>query len=74
MNDENSEADDYPDRRHIAERARFVITIGVLKGAFEEQPSAAAVRSCVRRWIGAATQAADEVIRAKRDEKKEGDQ
>lgn len=74
MNEENSEADDYPDRRHVADRARFVITLGALKGALEEEPSANAVRSCVRRWIGAATQVAEEVIRQKRDaEKKEGD-
>lgn len=72
MNAEDSE-DDYPDRRHIAERARFVITIGVLRGAFEEQPTESTVRSCLRRWIGAATQAADEVIRQKRDQKKEGE-
>lgn len=68
---ENDEAD-YPDRQHIAEKARFHLTIGVLRGAFEEQPSERAVRSCLRRWIAAATQVADEVTRAKRDEKKKG--
>jgi hypothetical protein len=72
VNEENSEANEYPDRQHVAERARFVITIGAVKGALEEQPSAAAVRACVRRWISAALQAAEEVIREKTD-KKEAD-
>lgn len=63
MNSENSEADDYPDRQYIADRARFVITLGALRGALEEEPSANAVRSCLRRWIGAATQVAEDVIR-----------
>lgn len=72
MNEEHSEVDQYPDRQHIAERARFVITIGALRGALEEQPSAAAVRTCVRRWIGAALQAAEEVIRDKQSEKEAG--
>jgi hypothetical protein len=69
-----TEADDYPDRRYVAERARFVITLGALKAALEEEPNANAVRSCVRHWIGAATQVADEVIAEQRNKKKEGDQ
>lgn len=56
-----------------AEKARFHVTLGALRGALEEQPSPAAVRSCLRRWISAATQTAEEVTREKRT-KKEGDQ
>lgn len=67
----NDEAD-YPDRRFVAEKARFHVTLGALRGALEEQPSERAVRSCLRRWIAAATQVADEVAREKRDAKKKG--
>ena len=69
---ENSEADDYPDRRHVAEKARFHVTLGVLRAALEEQPSPNAVISCGRRWIAAATQLVDEVVREKRDTKNQG--
>jgi hypothetical protein len=69
---EQNEADEYPDRRYVAERARFVITLGALRGALEEQPSPRAVRSAVRRWIAAATQVAEDVIR-EMNSKKEAD-
>jgi hypothetical protein len=62
---ENDEADEQG-RQHLAvtePRARFHLTLGALRGALEEEPSASAVRSCLRRWIGAATQVADDVIR-----------
>lgn len=62
---ENTEADEQG-RQHLAvtePRARFHLTLGALRGALEEEPSANAVRSCLRRWIGAATQVAEDVIR-----------
>ncbi len=72
---ENTEADEQGEQ-HLAvvrPRARFHITMGALRAAFEEEPSPRAVRSCLKRWISAATQVADEVIREKRDKSKEGD-
>lgn len=62
---ENDEADEQG-RQHLAvvePRARFHLTLNALRGALEEEPSPRAVRSCLRRWIGAATQVADDVIR-----------
>lgn len=64
--DSTTEADDYPERQYVAERARFVITIGALRGALEEQPSERAVRAAGRRWINEAVQAIDEVALQKR--------
>lgn len=64
---DNTEADEQG-RQHLAvvePRARFHLTLGALRGALEEEPSTNAVRSCVRRWIAAATQVADDVIREK---------
>jgi hypothetical protein len=64
---EQNEADEQGER-HLAvvgPRARFHVTLGALKAALEEEPSPRAVRSCLRRWIGAATQVADDVIRDK---------
>jgi hypothetical protein len=64
---ENTEADEQGEQ-HLAvvrPRARFHITLGALKAALEEEPSPRAVRSCLRRWISAATQVADDVIRDK---------
>lgn len=69
---DNTEADEQG-RQHLAvfePRGRFHITLGALRGALEEEPSANAVRSCLRRWIGAATQVAEDVIREKNDEKR----
>lgn len=62
---QNDEADEQG-RRHLAAvepQARFHLTIGALRGALEEQPSPATVRSALRRWIAAATQVAEDVIR-----------
>ncbi|MFJ2631091.1 hypothetical protein ACIO6U_03880 [Streptomyces sp. NPDC087422] len=74
MNENTEPEDADPDRQHIAERARFVVTLGVLRAALEEQPSEASIRACGRRWIGAATQATDEVIRERRKKNKEAGQ
>jgi hypothetical protein len=73
---DNTEADEQG-RQHLAvvePRARFHLALGALRGALEEEPSANAVRSCVRRWIAAATQVADDVIREKQDRRKAGRQ
>jgi hypothetical protein len=60
----NDEADDAsPDRRASAERARFHLTLGVLRAALEEQPTSALVRSTGRRWINAAAQLISEVAK-----------
>jgi hypothetical protein len=71
VSDTTEPEDAHPDRQFIADRARFVITIGALRGALEEQPSEASIRACGRRWIGAATQAIDEVIRERRKKNRE---
>lgn len=69
-----NDSDATPDRRHIAERARFHITLGVLRGALEEQPNPASVHATYRRWATAAAQLADEVAKNMQTKKKEGEQ
>ncbi|MCZ4099871.1 hypothetical protein [Streptomyces sp. H39-C1] len=70
----NDSDDATPDRRHIAERARFHITLGALRAALEEQPSPASVRATYRRWTTAAAQLADEVAKNMQNKNEEGDQ
>ncbi|MBC3988028.1 hypothetical protein H8N00_03755 [Streptomyces sp. AC563] len=50
-----------PARRHTAARARFVVTLGAIRAALEEEPSEHAVRQAARRWQDALTALADEV-------------
>lgn len=52
-----------PDRRHIAEQARFHITLNTFRGALEEQPTPNLVRATGRRWLTAAAQVVEEVAK-----------
>ncbi len=54
--------------RANAERARWELTLGAIRGHLEEQPTPQAVRATSRRWINAVVQLADEVANAMRNQ------
>jgi hypothetical protein len=54
--------------RANAERARWELTLGAIRGHLEEQPTPQAVRAASRRWISAIVQLADEVAHAMRNQ------
>jgi hypothetical protein len=62
-----------PDRRHVAEQARFHITLNTFRGALEEQPTPNLVRAAGRRWLTAAAQIVEEVANSVPNKNKERD-
>lgn len=69
-----TEPEDEPDRRGVAEQARFHLTMGVIRAALEEQPTPGLVRATGRRWIATVAQLTEEIAQQVQTQNRERDQ
>lgn len=71
----HTDEEDQQRARVNAERARWELTLGAIRGHLEEQPTPRAVRSAGRRWTSTIAQLAEEIATAMRNQNhKEGGQ